>query len=177
MKACSTVLRSVFVLAFTCCDMQADTNKILVLIDLDQSKSGSTESSRLSPALLALRASGGTLKAADGLGRIVVAVRPDTVSKLKKEPFVKSVTNEVPPNCTPVTRVKISYEAGTVPTAEELRAVGLRVVETYEKGSFLIAEPGNGVIDARLISELDRNPKIRFVTPVLHVNAALSDKP
>jgi hypothetical protein len=176
MKVSPTILRAVFVLTFACCNMQAEPDKILVLIDLDQSKSPPTKVSKLSPALLAIKTSGGILKAADGSGHIVIALPPDALSRLKKEPFVKSVTSDLPPNFTPVKRLKISYEPEKAPTTEDLLTLGLQVVETYEKGSFLIAEPRDGKIDARLISELELNRRIRYVTPVLHITAALSDK-
>jgi hypothetical protein len=171
MKAGPTMLRSVFVLAFASCDMQAGPDEILVLVDLDQSRSAPTDSSKLSPALAATNASGGILKAADGLGRVVIALPPNALFKLKNEPSVKAVSDHVPPDCAPVTRIKISYNPDNAPTVEELHTLGLDIVENYEKGSFLIVEPRNGTIDARLLSELERNPRIRYVVPVLHIKA------
>jgi hypothetical protein len=177
MKLSGTILQAIFVLTFACCNMHADPAKILVLIDLDQSKSPPTNVSKLSPALQATKTSGGILKAADGSGHIVIALAPDALSRLKNEPFVKSVTSDLPPNVTPIKRLKISYEPEKAPTTEDLRTLGLQVVETYERGSFLIAEPRDGMIDARLISDLELNRRIRYVTPVLQITAALSDKP
>jgi hypothetical protein len=169
------IVRVAFVLAFLFCHAQAGNDTILVLVDVDQAQS-SDRFSKLSPTLSVTKTSGGILKGADSLGRVVISLSPSALNKLKNDSVVRTVTENVPSDCTPVRQLKISYKSGNPPASEELSALGLRIVENYVKGNFLIVEPTNGIIHASLVSQLEENAKVQHVAPVLHIKAMQSDK-
>jgi len=165
-----------YVLAFLFCLAQAGNDTISVLVDVDQAHSAADRFPKLSPALSVTKTSGGILQAADSLGRIVLSLSPSALNKLKDDRVVKTVTEQVPSDCTPMRQLKISYKSGNPLTTEDLSQLGLRIVEDYVKGSYLIVEPTNGIINASLVSRLEENPKIQYVTPVLHIKAIQSNK-
>jgi subtilisin family serine protease len=76
-----------------------------------------------------------------------------------------------PRNWHPVRRLKISYAQNNKPTEADLEALGLRLVEDYARGSFLVVEPINRRIDAALADRLAGSAKVRFAAAVLQVKA------
>ncbi len=55
----------------------------------------------------------------------------------------------------PVKRLRVSYKSSPRPAPAELEKLGLREIEDYKLGSFLIVEPIDGRIDASLVTKID----------------------
>lgn len=127
---------------------------------------------KLSPALAAVKASGGVLKGSDDSGRPVLLVPNKlAIAALQKSPAVERKLDEVPLTWNRVRRLKISYKTNQRPSEEELTKLGLRTIEDYQKGSFLIVETVNREVDAKLADELDRSKQVRYATLSVPINA------
>jgi thermitase len=125
----------------------------------------------LSPALLAMRDAGGVLKGSDDTGRPVIAVPPPNLNALNTSAAVRSVLKNAPRNWFPVERLKISYLQDHKLTDADLLALGLRLLEDYVPGSFLVVEPIDHRIDAALADRLAGNANVRYATAALRVKA------
>lgn len=125
----------------------------------------------LSPSLLAVKDGGGVLKGGDEHGKPLIAVSAENAERLKASRAVQAVTADVPKDWTPITRLKVSYHSGQSLDKDELNRLGLKVVEDYRKGSFMIVEPTDQKITAALASKLEDNAKVRYVTPSFDVKS------
>lgn len=76
-----------------------------------------------------------------------------------------------PINWEPVKRLKLSYDLSNKPSAEDLNKLGLRLIEDYEKGSFMIVEPLNNQIDSHLAQAIQAEPHISYATLAPSVRA------
>jgi subtilisin family serine protease len=129
--------------------------------------------SNLSPSLIATRDGGGILKGSDILGNSVIAVPHANVKRFKASLSVRRLLfggTVTPANYLPVKRLKLSYQSDSRPTDQDLQGLGLRVIEDYKKGSFLIVEPLNNNIDAELAGKLEK-AKISYAAPLLRLRA------
>ena len=126
--------------------------------------------SKLSPMLIATLDSGGVLKGTNESGQPVISISNDKRTSL----IASSVTESVlpsPADYVKVTRLKISYKEGAKPNAQDLESLGLREVEDYPRGTFLLAQPFNNQINAELASKLADNSKIQYATPSFRLTA------
>jgi len=121
--------------------------------------------SKLSPALLATRDGGGVLKGSDETGKPIIAVPMANLPDIRRSKAVRQVSEAVPPNWSPVTRLKLSYRGLDRPTEGLLKELGLKLIEDYGKGSFMIVEPVNRRIDSSLVTKLEECDGFRYVTP------------
>lgn len=85
-------------------------------------------------------------------------------------PSVQSVSAEVDRNVPPSeersTRLLISYSDETSkPTARTLEDAGLKLVEDYEAGSFLIVEPREGIVTATTVECLMADDAVTHAAP------------
>jgi hypothetical protein len=131
-------------------------------------------STRLSPALVALKDSGGVLKGSDDRGRPVIAVSQAKVDALLKSRAVRSISDEGLPKEEALKKkvqLKLSYWSGKPPDKALLSELGLELVEDYEKGQFMIVKPLKGAVNADLAAKLEACPKIKYVTPLWNVKA------
>src|SRR5436190_1509285 len=160
--------QSFAVLLIAC--MAAASSAEEVLVQLKQPPSITDSRPKLSPMLIATKDSGGVLKGTDPIGQPVIAVTDDNRPMLIASAMVQSI-GKAPAEYLPVTRLKISYKAGAKPNAADLERLGLKEVEDYPRGSFLIAEPYTRQIDAALASKLVENSKVQFVTASFRVRA------
>jgi subtilisin family serine protease len=135
--------------------------------------------SKLSPALIATVQSDGVLFGADASGRPAIRVSAANLDKLKSCKAVKSISVIDPKNVRPVTRLMLVYNAKEgAPTTAELEAMGVKSIENYKKGSYMIVEPFNKQINAKLAKKLeDGGAKIRYVTPSFQIQAIPPTKP
>jgi hypothetical protein len=122
----------------------------------------------LAPALLATKDSRGKLIGAISHGDCVIAA---SLERLKESRAVKSVSDDIPSSWIPVKRLKLSYKANERPTDENLQTMHLKLIEDYEKGSFMIVEIVEGEIDANFCETLESNPHLRYITLSLQVKA------
>jgi hypothetical protein len=140
----------------------------LYLVALRDRKEISGHPSNLSPALIAMKDADGQLKGSDTHGKPVIAVTEEQVENLKKSRAVMAV-EDAPKDWNPVKRLKISYKDKL--TVDELKQMGLHLIDDYEKGSFMIVEVVGEGIDSQLARKLEGNPKILYATPSLRVTA------
>ncbi len=129
--------------------------------------------SKLSPALLATKDADGVLLGSDEFGRPVISA-----ANIRNVTRSKAVTSAAP---APVEwkpihtdkslRLKLSYKQGTKPTSNDLERMGLKLIEDYQKGSFLIAEPFSGTVDASIVGRLEASASILFATPSFQIKA------
>jgi subtilisin family serine protease len=125
---------------------------------------------KLSSALIATRDANGVLNGVDDTGRLIITVPNAFLARLRNSMAVERVEEQPPPNWNSVKKLKLSY-AGNPPTEGELKAIGLKLIEDYKEGSFLIVEPVSKQIDAQLVSRLERTEKIKFATASLRLKA------
>lgn len=125
---------------------------------------------KLSSALIATRDANGVLNGVDDGGRLVITVPNAFLAKLRISMAVEQVEEQPPPTWNSVKKLKLSY-AEKAPTDGELKEMGLKLIEDYKEGSFLIVEPVNKQIDAQLVSRLEKNEKIKFATASLRLKA------
>src|ERR1700736_810228 len=126
---------------------------------------------KLSPALLATKDARGVLNGVDDFGRAVITTANAALSKLRLSASVMSVLQATPPSWNSVKRLKLSYKSGSRPTEGELKEIGLKLIEDYEKGSFLVVEPLGKQIDAKLVDKLTSNSKIQYAAPSVALKA------
>lgn len=139
-------------------------------IELDAAK-------KLAPSLIATRDGGGILKGSDALGRPVISVPAKKLTVLHESKAVRAVHTDVPKDWQPVRRLKLSYGLHTKPDDAELTNLGLRLVEDYQKGRFMVVEPKNGQIDAELTIKLEHCPKIEYIAPLFRTKAIQPHRP
>ena len=99
-------------------------------------------------------------------------------------PSVQSVAADVDRNVPPVeersTRLLISYANDNAkPSAETLRDAGLKLVEDYQAGSFLIVEPEQGVVTATTVDALMADAAVTHAAPdyIMSVSRPLDELP
>jgi len=132
---------------------------------------------KLSAALIATRDSNGVLNGVDDAGRLVITVPNSFLSRLRNSMAVARVEEQPPQNWNPVKKLKLTYQGQNAPSEGELKEMGLKLLEDYKKGSFLIVEPVTKQIDARLVSSLEHNEKIKFATASLRLKAIPPSNP
>ena len=129
--------------------------------------------SNLAPALIAVKDAGGVLEGSDETGRAMITVPKENDDAFKKSHAVLATTTDVPPPdmVRPVANLKLTYKEGEPPSAAMLEDLGLRAVEDYKRGSFLIVEPTSKRIDAALAARIQGNSQIQYATPLFQVDA------
>ena len=97
----------------------------------------------------------------------VIAVSAENYDKLAASKAVRHVTPDMlPGDVSPVAkRLKLSYKADDKPTEADLDKIGLKLVEDYQRGSFMIVDPVGDRIDAALADKLEQSTKIQYATP------------
>ena len=128
--------------------------------------------SKLSPELLALQRAGDTMQKAQLVGRTQQGHAVVRTSKAKAaELFAKPedagvvVSNDTE-NFTPIKRLIVSYEKDKRPTDASMQKAGLKVIEDYEKGNFLIVEPINDDgITVETVNQLDKHKLVKRAYP------------
>lgn len=93
-------------------------------------------------------------------------------------PSVQSIAADVDRNVPPVeersTRLLISYANDNAkPSAETLRDAGLKLVEDYQTGSFLIVEPQQGIVTATTVDALMADDAVTHAAPDYIVSVSL----
>lgn len=128
---------------------------------------------KLSAALRAIIEAEGIVKGADESGRIIVSASDTKFTALKNSRAVQYFSTHIPSpiNWEPVKQLKLSYDLSNKPSAEDLNKLGLRLIEDYEKGSFMIVEPLNNQIDSHLAQAIQAEPHISYATLALSVRA------
>ena len=165
-------------LASIVCECHADDNERLWLANLRTRRQIEANGpSNISAALLATIDSGGELKGCDSIGRPIILASSNGIALLKKSVAVDSISEQVPSDWNSVEELTLSYSPSSKPTAGELEGIGLRIVEDYEKGPFLIVEPFNKRIDAALATKLKNNKKIIYADPSFTIRAAQQSPP
>lgn len=100
----------------------------------------SSRNKRLAPELDVLRECNGTLMGFCKCGKPVIEVPPESKPTLKAMSL--TVDENPPPTTARPLRLLLSYEAQNgKPAAETLQAAGLKAVDDYQKGQFLVVEP------------------------------------
>ena len=89
------------------------------------------------------------------------------------------VDTEIPPVEERSTRLLISYSGSdSKPAQETLRAAGLKLVEDYESGSFLIVEPDSGTVTANTVDALMADNAVTYAAPdYIMTKSQLADEP
>ncbi len=125
--------------------------------------------SNLSPELLAVKLSGGTLVGNTPDGEVLVkGTTEQGLRDLMAHPNTKNISKVAPREQNKIVTLRLSYEAATKPTAEQLKALGLELVEDYAKGTFLIVKPDKA-IDAELLKKLEVTKSLQLVSPVMKI--------
>ncbi len=76
------------------------------------------------------------------------------------------VDTEIPPEEERSTRLLISYsDRNNKPARETLQAAGLKLVEDYESGSFLIVEPHDGSVTSTTVDALMADQAVTYAAP------------
>lgn len=89
------------------------------------------------------------------------------------------VDTEIPPEEERSIRLLISYsDRNTKPARETLQAAGLKLVEDYESGSFLIVEPHDGSVTATTVEALMADQAVTYAAPdYIMSTSQLGDEP
>jgi subtilisin family serine protease len=125
---------------------------------------------RLSAALYATLDARGTLQGADSSGRAVIAVPEPNAPSFRNSPVIRELTAP-PADWDTVQQLKLSYGPEGPMSEQALQDLGLKLIEDYSKGSFQVVEPIEMKIDAALVSRLEREPRVKFATPALRMQA------
>lgn len=144
----------------------ADENHVILVERATSVPQGTP--TKLSPALSVTKYGGGELKGADDFGQPVIALSTDGLERVKTK---QTVAKELPAAWKPITRLQVGYALNDPPTAVELDTMGVRVVDNYAKGSFMLVEPVDGKITAALLEKLENSPKILHINPSLRIKA------
>ena len=148
----------------------------LFLVETKKSDTGK-DHNKIAPALSVTKTFNGVLKGADSKGRAVIAFSPDRVDQIKTDPAVGSITKDIPNEWKAVSELKLSYFGNNKVTPSELEQMGLKLIEDYDKGSFMIVKPISGEINEKLIKALETNDKVRYVAPIVKLKAIQSETP
>lgn len=125
--------------------------------------------SNLSPELLAVKLSGGTLVGNTPDGEVLLKGTTERgLQDLMAHPNTKNISKVAPPEQNKIVTLRLSYDAATKPTAEQLKTLGLELVEDYVKGTFLIVKPDKP-IDAELLKKLEATKSLQLVSPVMKI--------
>jgi hypothetical protein len=151
---------------------QSPQNLYLVELRRPDHPAGDDGHQKLSPALGVTKDAGGTLKGSDNTGQPVIALSQEAVDELRKSRLVRTIYS-ASEDFHPVTQLKLSYDAANPPTEGELRELGLKLVEDYRQGSFMVVEPASNVIDSKLLVKMESMSKFLRVTPLFHIRSAL----
>lgn len=118
---------------------------------------------RLAPELDVLRQCNGRLLGFCRRGKPIIDVPKEQTDVLKS--MALSVDENAPqPTARPV-RLLISYDRqGGKPTADTLKAAGLKAIEDYEKGEFLIVEPVQ-MVSAQTVDTLMNDDAVIHAAP------------
>ena len=128
-----------------------------------------TRQGKLSPELEAVKLSGGVLVANTSDGRLVIkGVAKEDLPRLIGSGDLDGIETSIPAKQSPIKKLRVSYSPGNKPSAYELNQMGLRLVEDYKKGSFLIVEPMKS-IDTPLLNSLVTSNKVTYVRPVMQL--------
>lgn len=127
--------------------------------------------SNLSAALRVIKDAQGVLKGTDDAGQLIISTAQGSMKALRNSKAITFLSESVPTNWRPVKRLKVSYGPDNKPKEEDLRIAGLRLIEDYQKGSFMVVEPLSNQIDAQLAGKLEANSRFLFATPVLQIRA------
>lgn len=118
-------------LALCCEELQADTWSL---------RPQASRERRLAPELDILKRGNCRFKGICRNGKAIFAVPPEKANVVRS--MAVNMESDVPEVDARARRLLISYtNGGTKPAAETLNAAGLRLVEDYERGSFLLVEP------------------------------------
>lgn len=171
MKLFNLTLLVLILVGCFCGQTQAQAQANQDTLHLVQTR-GSRSDSNLSHSLQAVLDSGGTLKGNDSAGRFIIAIPAGNEQKLAQSKSVVKSSTTVPPQWDAVGQLTLSYDATNKPTEQELKNLGLKLIEDYVPGSFLIVALANGgSIDAQLVQKLKDWKKIQYATPVFKINA------
>ena len=125
---------------------------------------------KLSPSLLAVKDSGGELKSLSiEQNKVVIVFLSKNLDKLIKSDAFENIEKSTKLYYTPIGELKLSYKDNL--SKEEIKSMGLNVVEDYSRGQFMIVSPIKGIINADLIEKIEKNPKIVFTTVNTNVKA------
>src|SRR5437868_35095 len=116
---------------------------------------------KLSPTMIAIKASGGQLKGADAKGSPIISVPESNIEAYKSCKEVVSSIDDVPTEMKPITKLKLSYTADNKPMPNDLDKMALTMLEDYQKGSYMIVEPKSKKIDSALAKLLEKQKTIR----------------
>lgn len=168
---CSAVLATLFC-SLTSTDRWGSDRDSLYLVAVHARRDIEADAAKkLAPALLATKDAGGVLKGSDIAGNPVIAVPAGQVEKLRKSRAVRSISTDVPKDWHPVRRLKLSYKADIKPNGDDLRKLGVKLVEDYQKGRFMVVETIDGQIDAKLVDRLEGCSQIEYIAPLLQIKA------
>jgi hypothetical protein len=171
-KMFNVVALATFLGGFGTTTTMAKNDKVRCLVEVRSRAAINSKSPlRLAPALLATKDAKGVLEGADLTGKPIIAVLPENLTKLKESKAVEGFRQKLPKEWYPVKRLKLSYWRGNKPSANNLQSMGLKTIEDYAKGAFLIVEPINGRIDGSLLEKLDKNTKIKYGVPLFKTKA------
>jgi subtilisin family serine protease len=103
--------------------------------------------------------------AAFGASAFACTGAPDDRGKGRPRPAADAADGAEPD------RLTLNYEPNARPNDQQLKDLGLRLIEDYARGSFLIVEPINRQIDAALATRLERSPQVQYVSPSFRIKA------
>lgn len=119
---------------------------------------------RLAPELVLVRRAKSHYKGICRDGTAVYEVEENQVPTVQT--MVAEVDRNIPPPEERSTRLLISYpDWRAKPANATLKAAGLKVIEDYETGSFLIVEPVAGIITADNVEALMNDNAVTFAAP------------
>lgn len=123
---------------------------------------------KLSPELRALKhVEGGRLLGRNDKGEAVIETHRNQANALfnKSDEVGLNVGSDTE-EFTPIKRLVLSYEEGQRPSDESLKLAGLKVIEDYKKGTFLIVEPIDkaGITD-KTVTALEDNQRVQRAYP------------
>ena len=149
-----------------------ESTKIAVSLKGQKKTPGAQAEQKLGPELLALMQAGKSLKTAKLVGRsqqgkAVVQTDKRRADQLfmDREQFGIEVSSDTE-DFIPIKRLLLSYEKGKRPTDASLKKAGLKVIEDYEPGTYLVVEPidGDG-ITVETVNQLDEHKQVKRAFP------------
>lgn len=119
---------------------------------------------RLSPELVLVRRAKSHYKGMCRDGKAVYEVAETQVPAVQT--MAAHVDTEIPPDSQRSTRLLISYSnLNSKPAQATLQAAGLKLVEDYEHGAFLIVQPDQGTVTATTVEALMADNAVTFAAP------------
>lgn len=163
-RYCKMFLLFVFLTGLTQAQERQEKRVLFEPKMLSEQEAG--ELGKLSADLVLTEMSGGRLIGNDANGAIIVeAPEESKLVEVSNSRLLRSFSNELPEQFSPINQLRLSYERDRKPTVEQLQALNLELIEDYQPGTFMIVKP-IAAIDRNLIQALRDVPNVTYITPI-----------